>query len=1039
MMSYLYNKSTFHGKGLKRLSGFSKFLLYRLSISLPLVVLIFLFNMTVAVAQEVVTGTVYDSETGNTLPGVNIMIQGTSSGTVTNSDGEYSLEVPDRNAVLEFTFVGYISQQIRVEDQEVIDVQLEMGLDELDELVVVGYGTQRAATLTGSIARAGEREIASSPTISVTNSLAGLMPGLVALNRSGEPGADTAQLLIRGQSTTGSTSPLVVVDGVQSPSGWDRINPKDIEQITVLKDASAAIYGARAANGVILITTKRGMVGSPTFNYSFNQGINQPTRTPELASSAVFAEYVNQMLVQEGQDPRYTDEEIQFFRDGTDPVNYPNTDWYGEVLKDYSLQSTHNLSMRGGTEDIRYSISGSYGNQNSIFKNGMHNFDSYTLRSNMDARISDHVNLNADINAGYDDRIRPASENPWGWLMAIPMMPVYYEPGIPSAGIEQGLNPAIMTTDASGERSTITKRFSGKLGFDAEIPFVRGLGLDGYFVFNNDVTRDKNWQTPWTVYNRDADGTYTALRGGRIVAPQLNQVTSNGTNTFLNLRMTYETQYINHYISAFIGAEQSQGTSSNHRSFRRNYLSDTIGELFAGDPATQESDGVSSEYGRQSLIGRFSYNFREKYLIDINARYDGSHAFPEGNRFGFFPGVSLAWIMSDDLLPDVESVNELKLRASIGRIGNDAISPYQYLSAYSLGLSSGYHFGFPTTSGLGIQPNVTPNPAITWEVATTSNLGVDLLLWNGGLGVSVDVFQQVRDNILTQRNLEIPIYTGLVLPDENIGSVRNRGVELELSHSNVAHASNFSYSLRGNIGYARNKVLDISEAQDVPDYQKAEGRILGAGLYYEAIGIFRTEQEVENAEAVYPGTRVGDLQYRDVNGDGVISSEDMVRMDKSNIPEITFGFNAAVRYKAFSLFANFAGQARAWQYYHQNARIAVNGLNDLISNRWTPGSMDSKYPRLPTLSAVGGEPSGLQSTFWLQNAAFLRLKTIEIGYDLSPDLTQRVGLSNVRLYANGNNLFTISEIKWFDPEGSSPRGTFYPQSRIFNLGIDISF
>jgi TonB-dependent starch-binding outer membrane protein SusC len=1024
---------------LNRLSIFFKnFGLNRLNAKriLSLMVGVFVFCFGTVFAQSIeITGTVTDAGDGSALPGVTVVIQGTTTGTVTNVDGNYSIEV-ESGSILNFSFIGYQTYNITIQDQEVIDVELERAVTDLDELVVVGYGTQRAATLTGSIARTSDAELVASPAISVSNSLAGLLPGVVALNRSGEPGADVATILIRGQNTTGNTSPLIVVDGIQNPSGWERINQNDIEQITVLKDASAAIYGAQAANGVILITTKRGMIGEPQINYTFNQGINQPTRTPELASSATFAEYVNQMLVQEGQNPRYTDEEIQKFRDGSDPVNYPNTDWYGEVLKSYSLQSMHNLSVRGGSESVRYSVSGSYSNQNSIFKEGMHEFNGYTLRSNLDAQVSEHIGINVDVNAGLDDRIQPGAENPWGWLMAIPMMPVFYEAGYPSAGIEQGLNPRIMTTEASGENRTQTKRFSAKLGFEAELPFVQGLGVDGYFVYTNDEIFNKNWQTPWTVYNRASDGELIPLRGGRLTAPQLRQSTTKDYSTFYNFRLVYQNQIRDHSINTFIAVEQSQGINSYYTAFRRNFVSPQLDELFAGDPASQESDGVSNERARQSLISRISYNYQEKYLIDINARYDGSHAFPSGNRFGFFPGVSIAWLLSDDLLPNMQSINELKLRASVGRIGNDSIAPYQHTAAYLLGLSSGYHFGLPTTTGLGVQPGVAPNPNITWEVATTYNLGLDGLFWDGGLGIHVDVFRQNRSNILTQRDLEVPAYTALVLPDENIGRVRNQGVELALSHSNVARASNFTYSVEGNVAFARNKVIDVSEAQDVPEYQKQEGRILGAGLYYEAIGIFRTQDEVENAP-VYPGTQVGDLQYRDVTGSGFISTDDMVRINKSNIPEVTFGFNTSMRYKSVSLFANFAGQARAWQYYHQNARIAINGLDDLISNRWTPGSMDSKYPRLPTLSAIGGEPSGLQSTFWLQNAAFLRLKTLEVGYDVPSNILSRLGLSSMRVYANGHNLFTISEIKWFDPEGNAPRGSFYPQNRIFNLGVNL--
>lgn len=983
-----------------------------------------------------ITGTVRDSD-GETIPGVSIVVKGTTTGTVTDVEGKYSLSVPGENVTLVFSSIGYVTQEIAVTGKSQIDITLQEDVKNLEEVVVVGYGTQKKATLTGAVTSVAPENIKSSAAVNLSNSLAGLLPGLTVLNRSGEPGADNATIFIRGNNTTGSNTPLVVVDGVQDPPGWQRINPNDIEAISVLKDASAAIYGSRAANGVILITTKRGKIGKPTISYSFNQGINQPTRLPELAGSPLFAEYVNEMLVKDGQAPRYTEAEIQLFRDGTDP-NYPNTNWYKQVLKDYSLQSMHNLSLRGGNEAVRYSLSGSYANQNSIFKRGIHEFDGYTVRTNIDAKVTENINVNVDLNLGLDDRTQPGTENPWGWLMAIPTMPVFYPNGFPSAGIEQGLNPAVMVTEASGNHNTKSKRLIANIGFDAKLPWVKGLGVTGYFVASNEDVLDKRWRTPWTVYNYDkVNDQYIPLRGGRITAPELTQSTDSDASTFFNVRLKYENQFDDHYINTFIGAEQTRGTSTFYSAFRRNYLSPILSELFAGDPATQQNNGNSSQSARQSLLGRVSYNFKEKYMVDFNARYDGSHVFAEEKRFGFFPGVSVAWVISEEFLKDQQFVNDLKLRASMGKMGNDRIDPYQFMAAYNLGLQ-GYHFGLPTTSQLGIIPGVTPNPDVTWEVATTQNVGLDGLFWNGGLGFSVDVFKQRRENILTKRDLEIPFYTGLQLPDENIGIVENKGIELALSHTrSVARVSGLSYAVAGNIAFARNNVVDISEAQDVPEYQKAEGRILGAGLYYEALGIFRTQDEVDS-NPVFPGTKVGHLQYRDVNGDGIIDSGDMIRMDKSNIPQITFGFNTSVNYKGFSLFANFAGQAKAWQYYHQNARIAVNGLKDLIENRYTPGSMDSKYPIIPDLETKT-QPSGLQSTFWLQDASFVRLKTLQLAYTLPQSFVSKINFSSARIYLNGNNLFTISEIKWFDPEGDNERGGFYPQSKIFNLGVDISF
>ncbi|WP_149526125.1 SusC/RagA family TonB-linked outer membrane protein [Sphingobacterium hotanense] len=986
--------------------------------------------------QQNVQGTVTALDTNEPLVGVTVSLKGKQGSAVTNSEGKFTISA-ERGDVLIFSMLNFVKQEIVIDDQiQRLSIKLERSSEGLDEVVVVGYGVQKKATLTGSVASVQGDVLKRSPAVSVTNSLAGLMPGLVATNRSGEPGSDVSSLLIRGVNTTGSTSPLVVVDGIQNPPGWQRINQNDIESVNILKDASAAIYGAQAANGVILITTKRGKSGKPIINYSMNMGLNQPTRTPKLANSALFAEYVNDLLVQGGQSPRYTEEEIAKFKSGSDP-NYPNIDWFQEVLKNISTQQIHNLNLRGGSEKVRYSISGSYTNQNSIFKKGIHDYDGFTVRSNIDADVTNNFTVSVDLNSVYNNRIRPGTQDAWYWLNALPFVPVYYENGLPSAGIENGYNPAVMVTDAAGKNTLNDKNYNIKGGFNWKILKVEGLELNGYLVYTDGYAYDKRWRTPWTVYNYDrSTDEYIPMTGGAIVSPDLAIRTDKTDGIFYNLKLSYTRTFKDHFISAFIAGEQSSSKSNYQRTFRRNFLSTSIDEMFAGDPATQESDGMSYDFGRQSLFGRVSYNYKEKYLIDFNARYDGSFAFAPKKRFGFFPGVSVAWIASKDLFPESEIINELKVRGSVGQLGNDAINPYQYLASYNLGLQYGYHFGQTPKSSLGAVPNVTPNPDITWEVATISNIGLDASFMNRAFELTFDVFKQKRSNILALRVLEIPAYTSLSLPTENIGEVENTGIETSLKYNRFA-SDDFKFSVGGNFGFSKNKVLSLSEADNVPAYQKAEGKLVGADLFYQATGIFRTEEELANSP-IFPGSKVGDLRYKDVNENGIIDAGDRVRMDRSNIPQITFGLNANLQYKNFSMFINFAGQAKAWQYFHQNARIAVNGLEDLIANRWQPGSLDSKYPRIPTLSEPG-EPSGLKSTFWLQNASFVRLKTLELGYDLDPILVSKLKMSSARIFVNGNNLFTISEIKWYDPEGSSDRGTFYPQSKVFNLGLSVGF
>jgi TonB-linked SusC/RagA family outer membrane protein len=1009
-------------------------------LGIVIITLIFL-NQSQLKAQNLreIKGTVLDYATRTSLPGVSVLVKGTTKGISTGLNGEFSVSAKQGD-VLVVSFISYEKQEITVGEQNVLNILLKGSVSAMDEIVVVGYGTQRKATLTGAVASISNKELKKSPTTNLSNSLAGLLPGVITANRSGEPGRDNSTILIRGRSTTGNNSPLIVVDGVQGVSGWERINPNDIESISVLKDASAAIYGAQAANGVILITTKRGVSGKPSISYSFNQGLSQPTRVPKMASSAVFGEFVNELLAKDKQPARWTEAELQKFRDGSDPVNYPSVNWYEEILEKNTFQSQQNLAVRGGSDNVKYSVSGSYSNQNGIFKKGTTNFKAYGLRSNIDANVNKYIKIGLDVNAGLDDGNYPTSGTgtTFGRMLVVPWMPVYWPNGFPSAGIERGDNPAVMVTDATGNNSEVMQRFQTKASFDIKLPFVEGLGVDGYLVYTNNQGVNKLFQKPWTVYDYNkTTNTYIPIGGGGILQPQLRQSYNRGKSSLLNFRIKYEKAFKDHKLNTFIAAEQEEGYNDSFSAFRRNFLSSQVDQLFAGSLAGQEATGSASEGGRQNLFGRFGYGFKDKYLVDFNFRYDGSANFPKGNRFGFFPGVSAAWRISEEkfLKDRVSFIDDLKLRASTGKIGNDRVPAFQYIQSYNLG-NQGYNFGQTPTQSLGTVMGVTPNPNITWEVLQTSNVALDALFWDGLFGFTVDLFKQKRSNILATRDLAVPAYTGLILPNENIGIVENQGIEVDLSHRKTIK-SGFSYRLGGNFAFIKSNVIYMADAANIPEWQKVQGKALGATNYYNAIGIIRTQAELDAIPKVL-GTKVGDLKYEDVNKDGLITSSDMIRMDRSNIPEMTFGLNLSMDYKNLSLFANFAGQSRAWQYYHENGRLAVNTREELLLNRYRPGSMDSKYPILPLLD-TRTDVSGLPSSFWLRDATFLRLKTLELGYSLPSSLISRLNIADMRVYLNGNNILTFDKMKIYDPEGGDERGNFYPQSKIYNMGLSLTF
>lgn len=1017
-----------------------------------LLVISLLFQLD-ALAQEgtiLVEGTVIDTE-GIPIPSVNVIERGTSNGVLTNFDGEFSIDVPS-DAVLQFSYIGYETVEVQVNGQTRLQISMKAEASALEEVVVVGYGSQERATLTGAVSSVEPEKMTSNPSLSVSNSLSGLLPGLATINTTGQPGSNVSSILIRGRSTTGDNDPLVVVDGVPDETGaWQRINQNNIESISVLKDASGAIYGARAANGVILITTKKGKIGKPILNYSFNQGFTAPTKIPEVVNSWEWANYGNEFRVNfQNLEPLYTEEEIQIFREGSDPLNYPNTDWPDLMFKDYALQSVHNLSVRGGTESVTYSVSGSYSSENSLLTKGLHEYDGYTLRSNIDIDLIDNLSFALNWNAGIDDIVAPEI-NRLGYETS-PVTPAYFPNGFPSTTVsDNNYNPALNITGVGGYVENTVQRNRVNPSFEFNVPQIEGLDVIGFYSYTNEITENKTWREPYEVYSYDdANDEYIELQGGNVQNPDLRQEYQKYVEHLVHLRVNYKEKFGDHDISGFIGAEQAETSFNRMSAYRRDFLSGAIEELFAGGGENQEADGTSRETGRRNLIGRFSWGYQKKYLIDFNARYDGSYAFPKGKRWGFFPGASLAWRLSEEnFMKDLDFISELKLRGSYGQMGNDKIDPFQFIELSTLN-PIGTHFG-GGVQGV-IVPGVASNPNITWEVMTTTNLGLDASFFDRRLGFSVEVFKQRRENILTARSTEIPNYTGLVLPDENVGVIENEGLELMLSYRSKA-GKDFSYSLSGNTAFVQNNIAELSEPQDLIPYQKAEGNVIGAPLLYKAIGIFRTQEEVDS-DPVMPGTRVGDLKYEDLNGDGIIDTQDKLRVDKGTVPEITFGFNTSFGYKNFSLYANIAGQARAWTYVFESGRTIYNIKRELYDNRYTPGSMDSEYPILPQESEPGeGEVNGAESTFWLQDASFVRLKTLQLGYTVPESLVSRFGLSALEFYVNGNNLVTLTNMKFYDPAGGPTStgseggsdgllystGSFYPQTKIYNVGVNISF
>lgn len=991
--------------------------------------------------QGKVAGVVKDAA-GMPLPGVTVSIKGTSTGTITQSDGSFSLAgVPD-DAILVFSFVGMRSQEVPVNGKSLINVSMEEETIGLEEVVAVGYGTQKKVNLTGAVVAEEGAEMLKAHTPNVVNSVIGKLPGVIINNRSGEPGRDDPTVYIRGRSTTGSTSPLVVIDGVVR-DGLGQINPYDIETVTVLKDAAAAIYGARAANGVILVTTKKGAAGKPTLQFSYNQGFSQPTRSVKMADSYEFATVYNEIEVSQGRDPYYTEEELQKFKDGTDP-NYPNTDWYDYMTKTLTPQHRMNLSASGGNDRVDYFLSIGQMAQDGQFREGTTKVKRYNFRSNIGLKVSDALKIGFNVAGRYDDKHYPreGANNLYSHIYLYHPTWTAYWPGTnylrPNRDSENILN---WVSDNAGTNDQQYKSVEATLNFVLDIPWIKGLSVNGSANWDGNYNYNKLFRKPtYVYYKNETSGEYYKARAGSGVdlATLSNEVNQSSTLTS-NVNINYEHRFNQHNIGAMMGYEQMEYDYDYLYAYRSDFPSTALPILNAGssDKNKQSNSGTSSKMGRQNVFGRATYDFAGKYLAQFIFRVDGSSNFSPSNRWGFFPGASVGWRISEE--PFLQSwrpvVDNLKIRASYGEMGNDAVDAYQYLMTYAYG--NNYVIGNNDVIGL-VQSGV-PNPDITWEVAKTTNIGLESTLWKGKLGIELDLFKTKRSNILTTRNAVIPDYTGLQLPDENIGEVENKGFEIQLSHQNKVRE--VSYSLQGNFSFARNKVLFTDEAPAAEEYQLATGKPIGSGLYYRAIGIFATQEEID-AYPHMPGAQPGDIIYEDINKDESINSRDMYRETETVVPEIVYGLSASVQYKNFDLSLLFQGQANAKVFMGSWSHVLSTSLGNFpkwrSDDHWTPDRIHASMPRASY--ELWNNNSNETSTQWLLDSDFLRLKNLELGYTLPAAAAQKLGIGNLRFYVSGNNLlilFDHMKDAGFDPETSDY--WWYPQQRVFNAGIDLTF
>ena len=1046
--------------------------------------LLFLTILSVgAYAQSKVSGRVIDDQQQG-LPGVSVVAKGTTTGSVTDTDGRYTFTVPAGASALVFSYIGYVSQEVPVSGKGTINITLATDTKSLNEVVVVGYGTQRRETITGSVVAVKGADLVKSPTTNLSNSLAGRLPGVTAVNRSGEPGYDGSTIRIRGTNTLGNNSALVVVDGIPDRAGGlDRINPADIETISVLKDASAAIYGSRAANGVILITTKRGKTGKPQLSYTFNQGFAQPTVIPKLANAAQYATMLNDLSVYElptaewsaatkayqstGSYTRpdgtirkapYTPDDITKYNDGSDPWGHPNTDWYGSTLKTWSPQSRHNVQLTGGTDDFKYLASLGYQNQDAFYKNSATGYKQYDIRINLDGNINKYVHVGLGILGREEYRYYPTRGAGAIFRMQMrgkPNQPAFWPDGRPGPDIENGENPVVITTNATGYDRDKRDYIQTNGQLDIKIPGVEGLKFTGTAAIDKLLRNTKRWETPWTLYERgsgvDANGVPNLIASRRGPAePRLTQGNNNQLNILLGGIATYERKFGDHGLTALVGINRETINGDDFNAYRRYFISSAIDQLFAGGALEQRVGQASNppltyDRARINYFGRLAYNYKDKYLFEFLSRYDGSDMFPEATRYGFFPGVMAGWVISEENFwkNSVPAVNYLKLRASWGQLGNDQIylpntgnlATYQYLPTYGFNTYI-INNGQQTT----LAESRIPNPSITWEVANNADIGIEGQLFNGKISFEFDYFNNLRTSILYPRNASVPRTTGLSLPPENIGTVRNSGFDGQISYNGQSGALRYSVGVNG--GYAQNKIIFWDEAPGAPEWQRTTGRPINAYMAYLYDGVFRDQAEIDanklDYKAIVNTLRPGDMKYVDYNGDGKITPDDRVRNNRTDLPLFQGGLNMTASYKNFDLTILFQGSAGAQQYISlgESGNIG-NYLREFYTNRWTVDNPSSVHPRIANRSDQyfsGG------NTYWLRSADYIRLKNFEVGYTIPDGFGKKIGISSLRIYVNGLNLWTpVNKLGSYDPESNNSTGQYYPQSRIINTGLSLRF
>lgn len=1006
-----------------------------------ILLLILFISSTLMVSAQVKTlkGIVTD-ETGMPVPGANVNLKGFKESAVTNFNGEYLLKIPTNATTILFSYIGYATKEVKYAGETSLNVRINPSSVGLKDVVVVGYGVQKKATMTGAVVSVSSKDILKSPVANMANALIGRVPGLTTYQKSGQPGADGITIRIRGIETTNGSSPLILVDGVERD--FTQLDPNEVESISILKDAaSTSVFGVRGANGVMIVTTKKGKEGPAKVSGTSNFSIQAPTRIPKMIGAETFTRMYNEALLNDTPTGtvRFTESDIQNYVSNSNPLEFPNNDWYGLMLKPSTLQQQHNVNISGGTKTTRYYTSVGYLTQNGLMKDyssilnrsldNNYKYDRFNLRSNIDVEVTPTTTVGVMI-SGIISKTNDPQFN-WGTLISSTPLsyPLIYGNKIIQSPVNFAPSPLMSAVGTSlSEKSAntiaLTLNLNQKLDFITKGLLFRNMGSYDSF-YSRSVSRNQGYILYRVEYLPDENGNV------------VRQLQPSGENYLVT--SPTESWGRNRKIHAESGLEYKRSFNGH------NVYGLVLASLDKKWYSASDYSYVPVTYN--GIVSRFTYDYKSKYMLELNMGYNGSEAFPAANRFALFPSVSAAWNASEEqFVKDIISediLDKLKIRVSHGIVGNDVTgSRFLYLnSAYSSG--GGAMFGDLTQKTLtGFLEGKLGNGKVKWETSSKQNIGLELSMFKKKLSFNADVFQSYRKDILMQAN-STPGHVVVYSTSDffNIGKIKNHGFELEAKWRQ--DFGDFSYFLGGNYSFARNKIIEMDEVKDLnnPNLWKTGNRI-GENYGLVADGFYNNADELSRGPIIgNPG--VGNARYVDVNGDGVVSVLDMVPIGSPEFPEINYGFNLGASYKGFEISVLFQGAANTTKILGGKFQkpFDVNGgmMEFAVAERWAPDNIANAIR--PRLTLNYSNPNDyLSSTMWARDGSYLKLRNLEFSYSFDrPFIKKVLGVAGTRIYMNGQNLYTWDKLKVIDPEGNTNDSWTYPQLKIYNIGVQIDF